>query len=505
MVILICLLLMLVLLLLNAFFVLAEFAVVKARPTQVEALADTGDRRAKRVQYIQQHLDEFLSVCQVGITLASIGLGFAGEPGLAEVLKPFVRAIGAGALTDVAAHGVAITLAYLLVSLLHIVIGELVPKSVGIRLTQESALLVAYPMMVFRILFGAPIWVLNSIVNAILRLFRLPAVAGDTTHTEEEIRIILGRSQSGGVMSFRRLLYIENVLDMGALTVRNAMRARARVRSLRVGAPRSETDRVIAECGYSRYPLIGDDPEAPLGYVHIKDMYLAERAGKAVDDLSAFVRPCLIAREDEPLERVLPEMQKRGSRLAVVRDANGRWTGILTLEDTVEEVIGTVQEEFPSERPVLLSDVLSPERVLLDVEGDSIVAAVRNALRRLKAEDLPISADELARRVAERENVASSYVGQRVAIPHARLERLTRPLVIVARLKRPILAPTSGDTIRILFILLTPADTPRIHQILLSHVAGILGSEFLEDRLYEAPTPSELCNAICTAEQAALA
>jgi len=500
----ICLILVVILVLLNAFFVLAEFAVVKARPTQMEALADKGDRRAKTVQYIQNHLYEFLSVCQVGITLASIGLGFVGEPGLAAVLKPFVRTIGAGALTDVAAHGVAITLAYLLVSLLHIVIGELVPKSVGIRMTQESALFVAYPMVLFRTLFGAPIWVLNSIVNAILRLFRLPPIAGDTTHTEEEIRIILGRSQSSGVISFRRLLYIENILDMGALTVRNAMRPRARVRSLQVGAPRPETDRIIAECGYSRYPLIGDDPDTPLGYVHIKDLYLAEHAGKAVDDLSAFVRPCLIAREQEPLERFLPEMQRRGSRLAVVRDANGRWTGIITLEDAVEEVIGTVQEEFPSERPVLLADVLSPDRVVLDVEGESIIAAVRSALRRLKAEDLPVSADELARRVAERESLASSYVGQRLAIPHARLDSLTKPLVIVARLKRPILAPTSGEIIRILFILLTPADTPRVHQILLSHVAGIFGSEFLEDRLYDASTPAELYNAICTAEQAAL-
>jgi CBS domain containing-hemolysin-like protein len=227
-----------VLIFLNAFFVLAEFAAVKMRPTQVEALAEAGNGRARIVERIQAHLDEFLSVCQVGITLASIGLGFVGEPAFAKLILPAVQWVGiTGVATRITAHSVAIAIAYLLVSFLHIVLGELVPKSVAIRSTEKSALLTAWPMVIFRYIFIAPIWLLNATVNGILRVFRLPPVTGHGAHSEEEIRIILDQSQSSGMLSFRRLLHMENVLDMGTLTVRNAMRARRLVRSQHDRAP----------------------------------------------------------------------------------------------------------------------------------------------------------------------------------------------------------------------------------------------------------------------------
>jgi len=497
-------LLVILLLLLNAFFVLAEFAMVKARPTQMQALAAAGDQRAARVQHLQRNLDAFLSVCQLGITLASIGLGFVGEPAFAEWLKPLVRWVGAGAATDVAAHGIAVSIAYILVSALHIVIGELIPKSVAIRKAEESALLIAYPMIVFHYLFIAPVWVLNSAVNAVLRAFRLPPVAGHPQHTEDEIRIILEQSQSGSQLSFRRLLFIENVLDMGALTARNAMQPRSRVRCLRAGMSPAESDAVIAAYRHSRYPLMGDDPDSPLGYVHVKDLYVAERAGRAAD-LRAFVRPCLMAQEDDPLEGLLSEMQRKGNHIALVRDRAGRWTGMVTLEDAVEEVIGTIEEEFPLEAPVRLSDLLPPERVLLEVEGDSILAATRAALSRLPSGSLPMPVDEIMVYVAERERLGSSYVGRRLAIPHARLPGIQQPAVVVARLKTPIPAPVGVETVDLLFILLTPVDAPRIHQILLSHIAGIFSSEFLETRVHAASTRAELHNAICTAEETSLA
>jgi len=331
------LLLALLLILLNAFFVLAEFAAVKARPTQIEVLVAAGNRRARIMERIQAHLDEYLSVCQVGITLASIGLGFVGEPAFAELLLPVVKWVGiTGAATSITAHGIAVAVAYLVVSFLHIVLGELVPKSVAIRRTENSALFTALPLVVFRYIFIAPIWLLNSTVNGILRIFRLPPVTGHGIHSEEEIRIILDQSQSSGMLSFRRLLHIENVLDMGTLTVRNAMRARRLVRCLSLGAPRLENDSVVAEYRFSRYPLLGDDPEKPLGFVHIKDLYLAEHAGKDSSELRTFLRPCLHFKEQDALEQRLSEMQRKACHMAFVFAEDGRWTGIITLEDAVE-------------------------------------------------------------------------------------------------------------------------------------------------------------------------
>lgn len=503
--ILIYLILALLLVLLNAFFVLAEFAMVKVRPTQVEALAEAGNRRAKTLERIQAHLDEYLSVCQVGITLASIGLGFVGEPAFASLLYPLVKGIGFSALAaGVTAHGVSVVLAYLLVSFLHIVIGELVPKSIAIRSTEKSALGTSFTMVVFRYVFLIPIFLLNTTVNAILRLFRLPPVSDHAAHSEEEIRIILDQSQSSGMLSFRRLLHIENVLDMGSLTVRNAMRARRLVRSLSLASTREQNEGVIAEYRFSRYPLLGDDLEKPLGYVHVKDLLLAEHAGRSTDTLSSFVRPCLSFREHDPLEQRLSEMQRKAAHMALVFSDDGRWTGIITLEDAIEEVIGTVEEEYPTEQSIRLSDLLTPEHTLLNVEGTSIQGATRIALQRINVSDLPVSLDAIMLSILDRERLGSSYVGKRLAIPHARLSRLAQPMVVVARMKNPIPAPVPGEDINLLFILLTPADTPRVHQMLLSHIAGIFESDFLEGGLEDATTPAELHNIIVTAEQVVL-
>jgi mannitol/fructose-specific phosphotransferase system IIA component (Ntr-type) len=191
--------------------------------------------------------------------------------------------------------------------------------------------------------------------------------------------------------------------------------------------------------------------------------------------------------------------------MAFVFDSKGAWSGIITLEDAVEEVIGTIEEEYPTEQPIRLSDLLSPAHTLLDVEGESILSSTWNALDRIKTSDLPLSKDAIMASIIERERLGSSYVGKRLAIPHARLKRLDAPMVIVARLKKPIPAPVPGEQIGLLFILVTPADTPRIHQILLSHIAGIFESDFLESGLETALTPADLYGVVCTAEQVVLA
>ncbi len=496
----------LLLLLLNGFFVLAEFAIVKVRPTQIEALAAKGNLRASKVESIQARLDEFLSVCQVGITLASIGLGFVGEPAFASLLEPLVKVAGLDGLArSITANAIAIALAYLLVSFLHIVLGELLPKSVAIRRTEGAALKTALPLIAFRYIFSVPIWALNATVNLLLRLFHLPPVVPHGVHSEDEIKIILDQSQSSGMLSFRRLLNIENVLDMGALTVRNAMRPRRLVRALTLADPSGRNEQIISQYRYSRYPVVAEGNGKPLGFVHVKDLFLARSNGRESEDLKPFLRPCPAFREHDALEQRLSEMQRKGTHIALVLDDAETWTGIITLEDAIEELIGTIEEEYPTEPTVRLSDLLSQDHTLIDVEGDTILSATRSALLRIPAGDLPLPIEPIMLSVADRERLGSSYVGRRLAIPHARLNRLPRPMVIVARLRGPIPAPVHGEDINLLFILLTPADTPRIHQILLSHIAGIFDSDFLEGRLEGATTQAELHGVICTAEQVVLA
>ncbi|HBC88229.1 MAG TPA: hypothetical protein DCZ94_14860 [Lentisphaeria bacterium] len=499
------LLLTLLLLLLNAFFVLAEFAAVKARPTHMEVLAAKGDIRAKMMQHIQTKLDQYLSVCQVGITLASIGLGFVGEPGFAKIIAYLLLKTGYGNGTaDATIHGIAISVSYILISYLHIVLGEQVPKIFAIRKVEQAALNTAFPLHFCYFVFYIPLWLLNWSVDSILYLLGVPKAPKHERHSEDEIRIILDNSQASGMMTFRRLLYIENVLDMGTLTVRNSMRSRDRLHILKTGATPEENNKIISEFKQSRYPLIGNDPETPLGYVHLKDLYLASISSKPTMELQFFIRPCLKAKEDESIEHLLSEMQRRGNHVALVYDSKGAWTGFVTMEDLLEEVVGAIEEEFPLEVPVYLSERLTTDRVLLDVEGSSITSVAENALKRINPSDLPMPVETIMLSVSEREKIMSSYVGKNIAIPHARLKSLARSVVVVARLKKPIPSPVPNETIDLLFILLTPADTPRIHQALLSHIAQMLDSEFLADRLINAKTSSELFDALKTAEQASL-
>jgi len=238
---------------------------------------------------------------------------------------------------------------------------------------------------------------------------------------------------------------------------------------------------------------------------HVKVFLLAECAGRSVDDLKEIVRPALTAKTTDSLEQLLSTMQRRGTHLAFVFDGTNHWIGLITLEDVIEELTGVIEEEYPIAPPVYLADHLTSSHILLDVEGSSIVEATRNALARIPAKELPLPPETILRSVEDREKIVNSYVGHQLAIPHARLKGIGKPFVAVVRMREEFPAPLrKGEAIKLLFILLTPADTPRLHQIFLARIAGMLDSEFLEKRLHTATDPVKLYNDIRAAEQTVL-
>ena len=492
----------LILIFLNAFFVLAEFSTVKIRPTQIDSLVATGHKGAARVRKIIDRLDDYLSVCQVGITLTSIGLGFVGEPAFAALFHPLFA--GWGQWSEPVTTALSVGTGFLLVSYLHIVVGELIPKTIAIRITERAIFWVALPITWFRWLFLVPIWLLNFSVGLILKPFGLSAPTSHSLVTDGEFRAILDQSESGGMMSFRRLLYMENVLDLGSLTVRNAMQVKAKVQVLRSGMSWQAVHTLISRFRYSRYPLVEPGSHQPLGVVHIKDLYAAYRDDPAAHSLSDLARPALEAVDHEPLETLLGRMQRTGNHMAFVRDSAGRWIGMVTLEDILEEVVGTIEEEFPVEPPVTINEFLKPEHVFLDLEGTVLDSVLERTLERLPLADLPADRSTILNRIRERERQAPSALSHHLAIPHGRVEGLARPLVVVVRPAQPIPVPGRNEPTRIIFVLVTPSESPRIHQILLSHIAGLFESDFFEDRLYEAETAAELYHLICTAEQTVL-
>jgi CBS domain containing-hemolysin-like protein len=244
----------LALLLLNAFFVLAEFSAVSIRSSRLEELLRQGRKGAKGAFLIHNHLDEYLSMCQVGITFASIALGSVGERAAADLLAPQLTSLGG--YSTIVAHSISTMAALLAVSFLHSLLGEQVPKLVAIRVADRAALLTASPLRLFRIICYPPLWLLNMLSSLILRLFGFKGPAEREQHSEDELRIILAHFQSGGLLSFRRLLFMENIFDFGGLRVRDCMRPRSQVRVLHAALSWLDTQQFIRTWKYSRYPFI---------------------------------------------------------------------------------------------------------------------------------------------------------------------------------------------------------------------------------------------------------
>ncbi len=494
------------LILINGFFVLAEFAAVKMRPSRLRELLDDGVRGAVAAKHVQDKLDEYLSVCQVGITFTSIGLGFVAEPSLVKLIEPLLMWTGLfpekSDFTFLTTHAIATGLGLLLASYLHTLIGELIPKSMAIRRTDRSALLTAAPLRVVRTLFVIPLWVLNGSANVMLRLMGLGGSKHHETHSEDELRILLNQSQSTGMMTFRRLLFLENVFDLGELVVRDAMRPRSQVRCMTTQNTWEENLQIARRYRFSRYPLLDEGAAIPIGSVHLKDVLFAGEHG---NDLKPLLRPLLTVTETALLESVLAEMQKKRIHAAIVKDAKGTWTGYLTLEDVIEEIVGTIRDEFEDEEPIHLTDALLEDRVHLHIEAESTIEAVRIALSRMKSESLPVAADQILRAVEERERLIETYLGRHLGMPHARLPGLQKAIVLVIRSEKGIPYRGTIERAHLLFVLLTPMGQPRVHQRLQAIIATLLDeSEFIPERLRTVRTPAEVVDILRTGEQATL-
>jgi len=335
---------------LNGFFVAAEFALAKVRPTQIESHAAAGTQRAKLSAHMVTHLDAYLSATQLGITLASIGLGWVGEPAFAWMLEPLVSRLPGASPALV--HSISLTASFVTVSVLHIVFGELVPKSIAIRLPAGTTLWTAIPLYGFYWAMFPAIWLLNRTANAILRLVGVqPVGEHEMAHSEEELRILLASSHSGQLAREKREL-LSGVFELSDRFARQVMVPRGDVVFLSTERPIEENLRLARESGHTRFPLCEGDLDKLVGLVHIKDLF---RASELPDDLRRIARPVPFVPETTPLDKLMARMRAERLHLAAVVDEYGGVAGIVTLENVIEEIVGPIQDEFDAEKPELVA------------------------------------------------------------------------------------------------------------------------------------------------------
>jgi putative hemolysin len=341
----------LILVLANGFFVAAEFALVAIRRSRVEQLVAEGRPLARVVRRAVDHLDAYLAATQLGITMASIGLGWIGEPALAGLIEPLFSFLpGIWALAG--SHALATAVAFAIVTALHIVLGELAPKSLAIQRSEPVALAVAPPLELFYFIFRPAISVLNGLGNLVLRLFGLqPARGEEMVHSPEELELLISESKRAGVLDPEEEALLHRVFDFAELSARELMVPRTAMVAIPINATAEEALRIAEESGHTRFPIYEKDTDHIVGMVHVKDLYRLARLARPFS-LREIVRPVLFVPETAQAIDVLQEMKRRHTHLAVVIDEYGGTAGLITLADLVEPIVGEVPGEFePAERP----------------------------------------------------------------------------------------------------------------------------------------------------------
>jgi CBS domain containing-hemolysin-like protein len=334
----------------NAFFVAAEFAIVRVRVTRIEDLVQRGVRRASAARDVLRHLDAAISACQLGITLTSLALGWIGEPAFAHLLEPLFA--WTGRFQEGAAHTMAIVLAFMLITFLHVVLGELVPKSVAITHAESTALAVSWPLRVFRFAFYPVIAFMNLCANLVVKAIGLTApTEASLAHSEAELRMILAVSLKSGALSESHGRLLSAALDFPDRAVRQIMVPRGDVLWLDVNRSYAENTARAREFGHTRIPLCDGGIDRVIGIVHIKDLFVQPPPSVGRPNLVSLARRPLFVPESAKIQQVLALFQRQKFHLGIVVDEYGGTAGLVTLEDVLEELIGEIQDEFDQETP----------------------------------------------------------------------------------------------------------------------------------------------------------
>ncbi|WP_046244612.1 hemolysin family protein [Hymenobacter terrenus] len=339
------------LVLVNGFFVAAEFALVKVRLSQIELRAKEGNRLARLTLSILQDLEAYLSASQLGITLASLGLGWIGESVVASIILAAVHALDLN-VTPELAHQIALPVSFATITVLHIVIGEQAPKMLAIQRPEALSIAIALPLRVFYIISYPFIWILNKLSGLVLRIFGVDSVHASEAHTSDELRILLDQSKESGEIQDSEHELIENVFEFNDRMVKQIMVPRTKLSALDVNAPADQILDIVFNEGYSRMPVYEGNIDNIVGVLNVKDLLPIIRRQEPVE-LARIMRPPYFVPETKKINRLLRQFQRKHIVMAIVSDEFGGVSGIVTIEDIMEELVGEIQDEYDNEVPVV--------------------------------------------------------------------------------------------------------------------------------------------------------
>lgn len=339
------------LVMLNGFFVAAEFAFVKVRLSQIELKAQSGNRIARLVQSMLHDLNYYLSATQLGITVASLLLGWVGEKVVVEIVLAIVDALGYD-MSQAGAHGIAVVTSFTLITTMHIVLGEQAPKVLAIQKPESTAMAIAIPLRGFAFVTFPFIWMLDKLSNLVLRLFGVGSVHEAEVHTSEELRLLLDQSKQSGEIQESEHELLENVFEFNDRMVKQIMVPRTKLSAIDVNTPQDGILETVYNEGFSRIPVYEGNIDNIVGILYVKDLLQIIRRNEPIV-LAKIMRPAYFVPETKKINRLLRQFQRKHTHMAIVSDEFGGVSGIVTIEDIMEELVGEIQDEYDNEVPVV--------------------------------------------------------------------------------------------------------------------------------------------------------
>ena len=366
-----------VLIALTAFFVAAEFAIVKVRSSRIDYLIAEGNNRATSVKTVITNLDEYLSACQLGITVTALGIGWFGKPALKQMFdKLFVNLNISTQLADI----FAVILVFLFITFLHVVIGELAPKTFAIQKAEQVSLFVAKPLIFFYRIAFPFIWVLNGSARIITKLLGLkPPKGHDEVHSEEELRLLVSESYKNGEINQSEYKYVNKIFEFDDRIAKEIMVPRTEMHIISKEMPAEEALQKMSQEKYTRYPVVDGDKDHVIGFVNFKDIFTDFVQHNAVSNkkVEQYIRPIILVIDSIPIHDLFLKMQKERTHIAILIDEYGGTSGLVTVEDILEEIVGDIQDEFDTDEQPEIQQVSETKTIL---EGKVLVSEVNTLL-----------------------------------------------------------------------------------------------------------------------------
>ena len=366
-----------VLIALTAFFDAAEFAIVKVRSSRIDYLIAEGNNRATSVKTVITNLDEYLSACQLGITVTALGIGWFGKPALKQMFDTlFVNLNISTQLADI----FAVILVFLFITFLHVVIGELAPKTFAIQKAEQVSLFVAKPLTFFYRMAFPFIWLLNGSARIITKLLGLkPPKGHDEVHSEEELRLLVSESYKNGEINQSEYKYVNKIFEFDDRIAKEIMVPRTEMHIISKEMPAEEALQKMSQEKYTRYPVVDGDKDHVIGFVNFKDIFTDFVQHKAVRNkkVEQYIRPIILVIDSIPIHDLFLKMQKQRTHIAILIDEYGGTSGLVTVEDILEEIVGDIQDEFDTDEQPEIQQVSETKTIL---EGKVLVSEVNTLL-----------------------------------------------------------------------------------------------------------------------------